>query len=178
MYRFVLDPFIPQWVKPNHITVARIFLTPAVIYFLFIENYAVGVPFFLFVALTDALDGSMARVRRQITEWGIMYDPLADKLLIGSVLFVIVLHHINFLLGIALLVVEVGMIIGGWVRKRRGKIEQANVWGKIKMVAEVCGISLLLIALWLNVNLLVDLSTGTLAVALVVAIVSILSRMR
>lgn len=168
---------IPKSVRPNHITVARMLMTPFVVILLMHERYSVGVPLFLLAAFTDALDGSLARIRRQITEWGIVFDPIADKLLIGSVLFVIVLQHINFTLGITLLGVEIAMVIGGWWRKSRGTIEPANVWGKMKMVAEVIGILFLLIALWSGIDLLVDISTGTLALALVVAIVSIFSRM-
>ncbi len=169
--------FIPKSVRPNHITVARMLMTPLVVFFLMHERYSVGVPLFLFAALTDALDGSLARVRRQVTEWGIVFDPIADKLLIGSVLFVIVLQHINFTLGVALLGIEIAMVIGGWWRRSHGKIESANVWGKIKMVTEVIGILFLLVALWSGMDLLVDISIGTLALALVVAIVSIFSRM-
>lgn len=177
IYRCLLDPLFPKSVRPNHITVARIFMVPFVVYFLYIGNFPVAVPLFLFASLTDALDGSMARVRKQITRWGILYDPLADKMLIGAVLFLIVLHHVNFWLGLALILVEVVMIAGAWLRSRKGSVEPANFWGKLKMFVEVVGIMLLLIALWLDVSLLVDLSVGTLAVALAVAIVSIMSRL-
>jgi CDP-diacylglycerol--glycerol-3-phosphate 3-phosphatidyltransferase len=163
LFAATIDPFVPRGVKPNHLTVLRMLL----------------IPLFLFAALTDWFDGSLARVRRQVTEWGIIYDPLVDKLLIGSVLFVIVLDHINFTLGVALLVVEAFMIAAGWYRNMTsGRIEPANIWGKVKMVAEVCGIMLLLMALWLKMNLLVDLSTGTLGLALTFAIVSIFSRIK
>ncbi len=177
IYRAVLDPFMPRWIRPNHVTLARIFMVPFVVYFIFVGNLAVGIVLFLVAALTDMLDGSMARVRRQITRWGILYDPLADKLLIGAVLFLIVLLHVNFWLGLALIMVEVVVIVGAWIRSRRGVVMPANFWGKLKMTVEVAGIMLLLIALLLDINLLVDLSVGTLAVALVVAIVSILSRL-
>jgi len=177
IYKCVLDPLIPAAIKPNHITVVRMFLIPPVLYFLYIGEYRIGVPLFMLAAFTDALDGSMARVRSQITKWGILYDPLADKLLIGSVIFLIVLHHVNFILGMTLLVVEVLMIVGAWLRHRRGKIEPANFWGKLKMVTEVLAIFLLLLALWMDISLLVDISAGTLALALAVAVVSILSRL-
>lgn len=173
--RFI-EPMIPASLRPNHVTVFRMLLTPIVLWFLYAENYKIGVPLFLFAALTDAFDGSLARVRNQITPWGIMYDPLADKLLIGSVLFLIVLEHVNLYLGFSLFAVEVVIILGAWLQWRRGKINAANFWGKAKMVAEVVGITFLLVALWFDVNLLVDVSTGTLAVALIVAIVSIFSR--
>ncbi len=177
VYRRAIDPFMPQAVHPNHVTVFRMLMIPVVLYFLHVQAYHIGVPLFIFAALTDALDGSMARVRRQVTEWGIKYDPLADKMLIGAVLFLVVLQHINYALGMALLAVESVMIIGAWVRQRKGIIEPANFWGKLKMVTEVCGISLLLFALWLDVSLLVEISAGTLALALAVAIVSVLSRL-
>ncbi|MBU0625030.1 CDP-alcohol phosphatidyltransferase family protein [Patescibacteria group bacterium] len=177
IYKRILDPLIPAWIKPNHITVVRMLLIPPVLFFLNTGDYRIGMPLFLFAALTDALDGAMARVRKQITTWGIIYDPLADKLLIGSVIFLIVLQHVNFFLGMALLVVEALMIVGAWLGQRRGDIRPANLWGKIKMVTEVAAISLLLLALWLDINLLVSISAGTLAVALAVAIVSVLSRL-
>jgi CDP-diacylglycerol--glycerol-3-phosphate 3-phosphatidyltransferase len=178
IYKSVLDRFIPKKIRPNHITVFRMFCIPPVLYFLYVDNYNVGVPLFIFAALTDALDGCLARIRKQITTWGIIYDPLADKLLIGSVIFLIVLQHINFYLGLALLIVEILIIIGAWFQQRRGRVESANFWGKLKMLTEVVAISLLLLALWLDINLLVDISAGTLALALVVAVVSIFSRTR
>ncbi|MFH2063377.1 MAG: CDP-alcohol phosphatidyltransferase family protein [bacterium] len=177
LYAWTLDRFLPSGLVPNHLTLLRFLLTPIVVYLLYVENYDWGVPLFLFAAWTDTLDGSMARVRRKITEWGIVYDPLADKLLIGSVLFLIVLRHINLYLGFGLLAVESLMIVGGWFMRRRGTVQPANFLGKIKMVAEVFGITLLLMALWLDVSLLVDLSNGTLGVALVVAIASLLTRL-
>lgn len=177
-FRRCIDPYFPRWILPNHVTVLRFLLTPLVVLMLHAGEYHVGVPLFALVALTDAVDGSLARVRKQITEWGIIYDPFADKLLIGSVLAVIVLEHINRYLGLALLGVEAAMVILGWHGMQQGRIEPANVWGKVKMVAEVVGIGLLLLALWLKVNLLVDASAGTLAIALVVAIVSIFSRLK
>lgn len=176
LFAVIVEPLLPTTLRPNHITVFRMLLTPFVLYFLYRENYSIGVPMFLFAALTDAFDGSLARVRNQVTDWGILYDPLADKLLIGSVLFLIVLQHVNLYLGFSLLVIEAVIVVGAWLRRRRGKVQPANFWGKAKMVSEVVGITLLLAALWFDVNLLVDISTGTLAIALIVAIVSIFSR--
>ncbi len=173
-----LIPLLPAWLKPNHITVGRLFLTPFVVYFLATANYAWAVPLFLFAGLTDALDGSLARVRRQITEWGIIFDPVADKILIGSTLFVIVLDYINYELGVALLLAEAVIIVQGWYKARRGRIEPANVWGKIKMVFEVAGVTSLMIALWSGVDLWADVSVGNLSLALVFAIVTVLSRIR
>src|SRR3989339_879810 len=84
--RYTFVPLVPRFVTPNMITIARMVLIPFILYFLFSNEYGIGVPLFLFAAFTDALDGSVARLRHQVTEWGTFYDPLADKLLIGSVI--------------------------------------------------------------------------------------------
>ena len=178
LLRRTVIPLIPAAVKPNHITVLRLLLIPVVLWLLARGDYAWGSFLFLFLGFTDALDGSLARVRGQITEWGILCDPVVDKLFIGSVLALIVLQHINLELGLALLGAEAVIIFFGWRRQRRGLIEPANFWGKIKMVSEVVGIMLLLVALWLKVNMLADFSVSTLALALVFAIVSILVRIK
>ncbi len=177
-FQYALAPLFPRFVRPNHLTVLRLLLIPFVLFFLHRGDYAVGVPLFLFAALTDWFDGALARVRRQITEWGIVHDPIVDKLLIGSVLFVIVLEHVNAVIGFALLAVEIAIIAIAWYRKSRGAVEPANIWGKSKMVAEVVGIGLLLLALWFKLDLLVNLSTGTLGLALAFAIVSVLTRIK
>lgn len=177
LFGAVLAPLFPKWVRPNHLTVLRLLLIPPVLYYLAADRFTVGFPLFLLASLTDWFDGALARNRKQITEWGIVYDPVVDKLLIGSVLFVVVLEHVNFALGLALLGVETFMIVIGWYRRRQGKVEPANVWGKIKMVSEVVGVSLLLVALVWKTDLFVDLSTGTLTLALIFAIISVFSRM-
>jgi CDP-diacylglycerol--glycerol-3-phosphate 3-phosphatidyltransferase len=177
LFKVVLAPLFPKRLLPNHLTVLRLLLIPTILYYLAIDRFSIGVPLFLFAALTDWFDGALARTRRQITEWGIVYDPVVDKLLIGTVLFVVVLDHVNFELGMAILGVETFLIVVGWYRRMHGRIEPANVWGKIKMVAEVAGVTLLLVALWSKMDLFVDLSTGTLALALIFAIISIFSRM-
>ena len=64
-----LEPLVPQTVRPNHITALRLVSIPFILYFLWQTNYNIGVPLFLFSALTDAIDGSLARVRKQITTW-------------------------------------------------------------------------------------------------------------
>lgn len=172
--RSTLLRLIPRFITPNQVTITRMVLTPLAIGLIVVGNYRIAIPFFLFLALTDAIDGAMARTRNQITEWGTIWDPVADKLLIGSAVVVIVLQHMNVLLGLLLLGAEMAIIIGAYWRFRHGVIHPANVWGKIKMVLEVAGVTSLLIALAFNVDLFVNISFGTLALAIVFAIVSLL----
>jgi CDP-diacylglycerol--glycerol-3-phosphate 3-phosphatidyltransferase len=79
---------------PNALTLARIFLVPLVVVVLLttqMHNWAIwGVSLFLGAALTDLLDGYLARRRKQVTTLGRLLDPIADKLLVSSALISLV----------------------------------------------------------------------------------------
>jgi CDP-diacylglycerol--glycerol-3-phosphate 3-phosphatidyltransferase len=79
---------------PNTLTLARIFLIPVVVAVLLtkeIRTWALlGASLFLAAALTDLLDGYLARRRKQVTTLGRLLDPIADKLLISSALISLV----------------------------------------------------------------------------------------
>ena len=175
---YVLRPFlvlIPHAIHPNHITIFRMILTPFVLLFLHFEIYYIGIPLFVFTSFTDAIDGSLARVRKQITKWGTFYDPIADKILIGSVVLLIVISHVNPVIAIAIIMVELLLVVGGWYKRRKGEVGYANIWGKVKMFLEFSGVLFLLIALWSGTDLFVDISQGTLVIAIIFAVVSLLT---
>lgn len=155
------------------ITVLRFLTIPFVLYFLYMGNYDVGIPLFLFSALTDALDGSLARIRKQITDWGTLYDPVADKLLISTVVLLIVVKHINIIFGLLIVMIESIIVFVGYYRKSAGTIIPANVFGKTKMVLQVIGVMLLLIAVWAGIDLFIPLSIGTFSLAIVFAVISL-----
>jgi CDP-diacylglycerol--glycerol-3-phosphate 3-phosphatidyltransferase len=79
---------------PNALTLARIFFVPIVVAVLLtvkIRDYALlGASLFRAAALTDLLDGYLARRRKQVTTLGRLLDPIADKLLISSALISLV----------------------------------------------------------------------------------------
>jgi len=164
---------IPKFVLPNHITILRMVLTPFVFVLIAIDNFNYGVPLFIFTAATDAIDGSLARIRGQVTALGTILDPLADKILIGGTVFLVVFEHINFWLGLVIILLECIFIVGGYIRYRKGLIRPANVWGKIKMLLEVIGVSAILIALWADVGVLFNVSFVTFALAIVFALISL-----
>ena len=170
--RYLTDLF-PRFLRPNHLTLFRIIMTPVVVWLLFFEEYRIGVPLFFLVASTDALDGTLARTRGQITAWGAFWDPVADKILISLTVLLIVVQHINIYLGLLVIFVELVIITGALVRKRHGAVQHANVWGKIKMALQTAGVMALLISLWLGVDLFIDISTGTFSLAIVFAIISL-----
>lgn len=168
-------PLIPRAVKPNHLTMFRFLTTPLVIVFMVFENYQVGLVAFLAVAFTDALDGAMARTRNQITNWGKIYDPLADKLLIGSMIFAIVLRYIDFYAAMAIIGLEIIFISAAWWRKHNGYPVEANVWGKIKMILQVAGTVFLLLAVIFDFEALLPFGRGAFYLAVAFALVSLLT---
>lgn len=69
---------------PNGLTLLRVLLAPTVVIELLYGHTGAALLTFLLAAITDGLDGFVARSRRQGTELGRVLDPLADKALLGS----------------------------------------------------------------------------------------------
>ncbi len=171
----VLIRYLPAQLHPNHVTLFRFFLIPFVLWYVTMENWKIALPLFVFAALTDALDGSMARVRKQITRWGTFVDPAADKLLIGSVVGVFVAQQINVWFAIIIVSMEIAIVLSGFIRHHQQLVMSANWAGKLKMVFQVVGVSVLLLAKLSGISLLVPFSIGTLSVGIAFAVVSLLT---
>lgn len=136
---------IPKSWRPNYITTLRLLATPLVSWLLWDERYAAGLICFVVIAFTDALDGAMARTRHQITEWGKMFDPLADKFLICSSVIILMIRFLEPLVAILTLILELTIILGAMLKRHSGRTIQANGWGKAKMLFQVLGVSLILL---------------------------------
>ena len=145
LMKYTVIPFIPVWLRPNHFTVFRMFLTPFIVWLLYIGELRVGIPLFVFAAFTDVIDGSLARLRKQITPWGIFFDPVADKLLVGCVALTIALQYFNPALVFVAIALDLLPATLFLARKNpRTEITGANVWGKAKMVLQFISLTLLL----------------------------------
>ena len=84
-----------NWNAPNIITAARIVATPFFIWMLLADDGQLGAlrwaagAFFVIAIATDAWDGYLARKHNLITDLGKLLDPIADKLLVASVLLLV-----------------------------------------------------------------------------------------
>lgn len=173
--RYLFHWWIPKWVKPNHLTVVRFLFTPIVLWMLWQERWLETLGLFLFAAFTDVLDGSLARLRKRITLWGTVADPVADKLLIGSVSLVFVARVVGFWLAGAVLLMELLVVSGVLYRRFKGRMSSANVFGKTKMFLQVCGIVCLLLSQVFGLGFFVSLALGCFLISFLFAFISFLT---
>ncbi len=164
---------IPHWVKPNFFTLLRLVLVPLVVYVNYLHWYRIGIPLFLFAAFTDAIDGSLARTRNQITDFGKMMDPVADKLLIGSMVVLLVMRYINYYVGLMVIALEIIFMITATVVRALGKVPQANLWGKIKMLLQCVAVCVVLLGLSLESVWLFAAASWIFGAAIIFAIISL-----
>ena len=127
---------------PNKITVFRFFLVPlfACIFLLqFSWSNTTALIVFLVACITDFFDGYLARKNHQVTDFGKLMDPLADKLLICTALVCFVELRPNFRAWCAIIIVAREFIISG-VRQlaaEKNTIIMASWWGKTKTVVQM-----------------------------------------
>ena len=93
MNRVPTMPVIPLNI-PNSLTVLRILLVPVFVGLLIYEQYNYALITLLIAALTDGLDGTIARLANQSTPIGAYLDPLADKLLLMSAFLTLSVLHL------------------------------------------------------------------------------------
>ena len=169
---------IPRSVRPNAVTIARFVLLVPLIYLLLTDRKGPALVVFVVAASTDFIDGAMARTRGQITNVGIVIDPLADKLLIGTTLALLGWQYLIIkIIVIALAIELVGVLLGTllWLRgPHRGRLPGANVFGKVKMTLQSLGGGLFLLGGFLDLEGLVRVSLILLWAALAFAVLSLL----
>lgn len=170
--RFVI-PFIPDSVTPNGLTITRFMLTPIVLILLINSNFILGLPLFIIAAFTDMLDGSIARTKDRITAWGIVADPIADKILIGSVALLFLIRYLSVYLAIAVIGMEVLTVGLGIVFKKEGSVVPSNIFGKLKFTLQVLGIFLVIIGAWAQIDVLYTVSIGVFILSILLAMISL-----
>ena len=165
---------IPEWVTPNEVTTVRLIGTPFVVSLMLNDFYIAGIVLFLTLAFTDAIDGSLARTKDKITDFGKLYDPLADKLLIGTMVLILVFENFNPLLGYAVLGLEILFIILALVAKIRfHTVAGANRWGKIKMISQVIAVFVTMMALLMGSPQLLTYASWLFGAAIGFAVLSL-----
>lgn len=141
---------------PNYLTLARIVLVPLLVVILLtpfaeewfgISSYALAIAIFLAASFTDILDGHIARRRNQVSNFGKLLDPIADKLLVSAALIVLVEKHLAPAWAVVVILGREFIITGlRSVAASDGIVIAAQKSGKIKMWAQCVAIVALLVA--------------------------------
>jgi CDP-diacylglycerol--glycerol-3-phosphate 3-phosphatidyltransferase len=126
---------------PNGLTLVRIVLIPAILYFVLVPgsyNGVIALALFALAAVSDAVDGYVARLREHETNLGKFADPIADKILIISVLLAFVqLQEISAVPVIIIIARE--FLVSGLrtVIGTQGVVLGASLWGKLKTISQI-----------------------------------------
>lgn len=134
---------------PNVLTLVRILLIPVFVMLLLDptpDRSLAAALVFVIAAVTDLLDGYVARKTGQITKLGRLLDPIADKLLVLSALILLVqVDRVTALVAILIIAREVAVTGLRAIAASEGMIMSAEVTGKYKMALQVVAIVLLLL---------------------------------
>lgn len=145
---------------PNLLTLVRIFLVPLLVAALLehqlriswgntvvIANDFLALILFLAAALTDLLDGYLARRWKQVTTVGTLLDPIADKLLVSAALISMVETKM-LPAWLVILIISREFAVSGLrsIAATEGIVIKAGELGKSKMVLEVVGIVLMMVS--------------------------------
>lgn len=133
---------------PNKLTVFRMCMVPLLVLFMYLPipgKYLISLIIFVVAAITDALDGNIARRNNMVTDFGKFMDPLADKLLVIAAL--ICLIEVGLVPGWIVLIIvarELAVSIMRAIAAADGNVIAAGNSGKIKTVVQMISIILLL----------------------------------
>lgn len=129
---------------PNALTVLRILLVPVVVVALLDETPhgdTIAAVVFAIAALTDGLDGYIARSRGDVTTFGKLMDPIADKLLIVAALLALVsLQRLAGWIAMVIIARELAVTAMRGIAAERGVVIQASWLGKVKTVLQIAAV--------------------------------------
>jgi CDP-diacylglycerol--glycerol-3-phosphate 3-phosphatidyltransferase len=157
---------------PTILTFSRIILIP---FFILITPVSpiLGVSIFLIASLTDFLDGYLARRSGQITKFGIILDPIADKFLVISALILLVdMTRIAAWIAIVIIVREFLVTAIRVVALSMDIVIPAETGGKWKTAAQMTSIVLLLLPYSIGFIDFYDIGLVLMYVSLVLAVTS------
>src|SRR5918997_4599951 len=135
---------------PNALTVVRILLVPVLVVALTVEaegGSAIAAAVFVVAALTDGLDGYIARSRKSVTTFGKVMDPVADKLLIAAAL-ISLLSLDRLAAWVAMLIIAREFAVSGLriAAGQQGIVIPASLLGKLKTIVQSAAVLALIAA--------------------------------
>ena len=121
---------------PNKLTILRVIMIPFFIVFMYLDFAAakwIALGIFIAAAITDTLDGQIARRCNLVTTFGKFMDPLADKLLVCSAMIALVDQE-RIPAWIVIIIIASGFRL---IAAEKGVVIAAGIWGKLKTVVQM-----------------------------------------
>jgi CDP-diacylglycerol---glycerol-3-phosphate 3-phosphatidyltransferase len=150
---------------PNALTVSRFFWTVVFVVLISQNTFGstiAGALVFALASLTDLLDGYLAKSRGQITNFGKIMDPIADKFMILTAFIVFVgLGILPAWMVVLVFIREIAVTVSRVMRLRRGQVIAAEKAGKIKTAFQIGSIGVILLFLILEKSTLSRGWSGT-----------------
>ena len=143
-------PHVPLWNIANILTMSRLVMVPVFVWFMFLDGTwwrLAAFAVFVLAAVTDRIDGELARRRGLVTDFGKIVDPIADKALTGAALVVLSIQgDLWWWVTIAILAREWGVTLLRFAVLRY-VVMPASKGGKLKTVLQIVAISIYLFPL-------------------------------
>ncbi len=141
-----------KWTMPNILTLLRIILIPVLVVVFYMPtqwSHQLSAMLFGLAALTDALDGYLARRLKQLSVFGAFLDPVADKLMVAVALVLLVQDNPTALFAVPACIIIGREIAISALREWMSEIGErtrvaVSVIGKIKTIVQMVAILLLL----------------------------------
>ena len=119
---------------PNLLSIVRIGLVYPILNNIYLNNFQLSIVFFIVAAITDALDGFLARKMNWQTDLGAILDPIADKLLLSGTIFILWLtEFIPFYIFIIFIGRDIVILLGAAVQMTLNELDtpMPNLLGKL-----------------------------------------------
>ncbi len=156
---------------PNALTMFRMLLVPAFAWAYYRMTPAVALVLYLAASFTDFLDGYLARKLNQITNFGKLFDPLADKLMQVMMLYCLYsTGHVPGWVLAVMIVKEALMLAGSAYMLKKKVVVYSNIWGKAATCAFIA--ALVLIYPWHEIDALRTAGNVILYAALALSVLS------
>ncbi len=135
--------FTNVWNIPNVLTMIRMILIPVFVVLFFNNLKMAALAVFCAASFTDFLDGYLARKLNQITDFGKLFDPLADKLMVLTAMICQTFWGPLPLVAVLIVALkELVMVFGGMFMLSRNVVVYSNYYGKAAQVGFIAALIL------------------------------------
>ena len=157
---------------PNLLSIIRIGLVYPILNNIYLNNFELSIVFFGLAAVTDAMDGFLARKMNWQTDLGAILDPIADKLLLSGTIFILWLNElIPFYIFIIFIGRDVAILLGAAIQMTLNELDtpMPNLLGKLTTSLQIIYIAVVFLKEILN------LEFGILTLDIIIIIITVMS---